>query len=245
MKITILILALATPVKEYAQTQVNRSVPVRAGQSKSMDFDYPELIKVSSWDKAEIGIQGMVSINEGENDGAFVLESSTNGSVVQVHSTIKDLKHLPHRITIVRDGQKIIFPNREEFRKYQAQHGTGYNNMSTGPNIDIELEIMVPRNTETVIHSVYGMVEIRNFAGPLTVDATYGGVDAALAEPSVGELAAETNYGQIYTNFDTKFSGDQVKSSNFYTFVSAKPGTGPRYSFESKYGNVYLRKVGN
>jgi hypothetical protein len=48
------------------------------------------------------------------------------------------------------------------------------------------------------------MVEIKNFNGPLAVEATYGGVDVSVAEKSVGELLAETDYGQIYTNLDSK-----------------------------------------
>jgi hypothetical protein len=63
---------------------------------------------------------------------------------------------------------------------------------------------------------------------------------AALLERNVGELKAETNFGQIYTNLDIKLSGSEFE--DFHTVVSAKPGSGPRYSFESKYGNVYLRK---
>jgi hypothetical protein len=76
----------------------------------------------------------------------------------------------------------------------------------------------------------------------LTVEAKYGGVDAALNERMVGELLAETNYGQIYSNLDTEFGGDVLSQRDFHTIVSAKPGSGPRYDFESKYGNVYLRK---
>lgn len=241
----LLIVALATPVKEYAQTNIDRSIPVQKGQTIAMNFDYPELIRVSTWDKSEIGITGSVVINGGENDDAFTLETATEGSVVKVSAGIRDIRNLPHRITITRDGQKIMFSNREEFRKYQQQHGYAYSSMSTGPDIDILLEIKVPRNIETQIKSVYGMVEIRDFSGPLAVTATYGGVDAALAERSVGELTAETNYGQIYTNLDVKFSGEHVKSGDFYTFVSAKPGNGPRYNFESRFGNVYLRKEQN
>ena len=95
---------------------------------------------------------------------------------------------------------------------------------------------------ETRVESVYGIVEVRNFSGPLAVEATYGSVDAALTERTTGELTAETDYGQIYTNLEMKFSGDGIKERDFHTWVSAKPGAGPRYSFESKYGNVYLRK---
>jgi hypothetical protein len=83
---------------------------------------------------------------------------------------------------------------------------------------------------------------VRDFNGPLKVDATYGGIDAAVAEKTTGELTAKTNYGQIYSNLEVKFGGPEMREENFHTFVSAKPGTGPSYAFDSKYGNVYLRK---
>lgn len=244
-RIILLILVFATPLKDYAQTQVNRSIPVQVGQSIQMHFDYPKLIRVTTWEKNEVSIVGDVSINGGENDDAFILENSLNGNVLRIRSTIKDIKHLPQRITITRDGQKIMFPDKESFNKYKAEHGGGYNSMSWGPNIEIELEVKVPRNTDTHITSVYGMVEVKDFTGPLAVEATYGGVDAALVERSVGELTAETNYGQIYSNLDIKFGSEQVRSKDFYTSVTARPGSGPKYNFESTYGNVYLRKAAN
>jgi hypothetical protein len=242
LKFIVWIIVLTTPVREYAQTVINRSVALQKGQAVVMQFDYPELIRVSTWDKNEISIQGTVSINGGENDDAFVLENSTSESAVSINATIRDLKHLPQRITVMRGGEKIMFHDQKEYKKYQAEHGAGYNTVSWGPDIDIQLEIRVPKNTETKLKAVYGMVEVKNFSGPLTVDATYGGVDASLMERSVGELTAETSFGEIYTNLDSKFTDEGMKSHDFYTYVSAKPGNGPRYNFESKYGNVYLRK---
>lgn len=243
LKMAVLILAMAAPAKDYAQTVINQAIPVKVGESISMHFDYPKLIKLSTWEGSEIVIQGEVTINGGENDDAFVMEESRDGKLIKINSQIKDIKNLPRRITIMRDGQKIMFRDKAELQKYQAENGRGYNTMSWGPDIEINLEIKVPRNVETRIVSVYGMVEVVSFSGPLTVDATYGGVDASLVEKAIGEVTAETNYGEIYTNFDIKFGGDKVASKDFYTFVTAKPGTGPRYSFESKYGNVYLRKA--
>ena len=241
----LLIVALVTPLQEYAQTPVNTTIPVQSGQSVTMHFDYPELIRITTWERNEIAILGEVSINGGENDDAFLLEHSTTGNVIRIDSRIRDIKKLPQRITIMRDGQKIIFRDKAEYNKYQEAHGKGYNSVSWGPDIDIHLEIKVPRNMETLVESVYGMVEIKNFTGPLTVESTYGGVDAALVEKSIGELTAETNYGEIYSNLDVKFGGEKDRSKDFYTFVSGKPGNGPKYNFESKYGNVYLRKAGN
>jgi hypothetical protein len=87
------------------------------------------------------------------------------------------------------------------------------------------------------------MVEVKDFNGPLTVDATYGGVDAALMERAIGQITAETNHGEIYSNLDVKFSSTESRYEDFHTYVSAKPGNGPNYNFDSKFGNVYLRKA--
>jgi hypothetical protein len=244
-QIFLLLVALVTPVKEYAQTKLNKTIPVQSGQNISMRFDYPELVRISTWDRNEIVVTGDVSINNGENDDAFLFENSVSGNTVMLNASIRDIKHLPQRITIERDGQKIVFKDKSELKKYQQEHGTAYNNMSWGADIDIQLEIKVPRNMETRIEAVYGLVEVKNFAGPLTVESTYGGVDVALAEKAAGEITAETNYGEIFTNLDAKFSGDKMRNKDFHTYVTAKPGSGPKYALESKYGNVYIRKAAN
>jgi hypothetical protein len=242
MKTTLILLFLLTGTALGAQTPVNKSIPVQPGQKIEMHFDYPQLIRMTTWEKNEISILGTVSINGGESDDAFELITSAAGNIVNVRNEIHNLKNLPQRITITRNGQKIVFKSKADYKKYADQNGKDFNMMTNGVDMDILLEIKVPRNVETRVESVYGMVEVKEFTGPLTVDATYGGVDAALAERATGELIAETNYGHIYTNLELKFSTDNVQEQDFHTYVSAKPGSGPRYSFESKYGNVYLRK---
>lgn len=226
-----------------AQTPVNKSYEVKAGNRISLRFDYPELVRISTWDRNEISITGTVSINGGENDRAFELNQSVSGNTMFIENRINGLKELPHRITITRGSEKITFKSKADYRKYCEETGHDYNIRSMGVDMDIVLEVKVPRNVETKLECVYGMAEVRNFNGPLSVDATYGGVDVAVQEKTTGELIAETSYGQIYTNLELKFSG--LEERDFHTQVSVKPGTGPRYSFESKYGNVYLRKATN
>ena len=223
-----------------AQTPVNKSYPVSAGQKITFHFDYPELVKISTWDKNEISIEGVATINGGENDDAFELSHSVSGSMISIESRIKGMKNLPQRITITRGAEKITFRTKEDYKIYRDQHGKDFNSTNFGVDMEIVLEIKVPKNIETKMESVYGMVEVKNFQGPLSVDATYGGVDVAVQEKTTGELIAETGYGQIYTNLEQKFTGSEFE--DFHTVVSIKPGTGPKYSFESKYGNVYLRK---
>jgi hypothetical protein len=241
----ILTLALSIAWATRAQTIIDKTLPVQKGQTLSLYFDYPELVRVTTWDKNEVSIHGSVSINTGENDDAFELSTATNGNTVTVRSRIKDMKNLPHRTNITDGGKKITFRTQADYRKYQQETGrSGFEMVSMGVDMEIIIDIKVPRNVETRVESVYGMVEVKSFDGPLVVEATYGGVDAALTERSVGHIEAETNYGEIYTNFDARFNGGSGEE-NFHLVVSAKPGTGPKYAFESKYGNVYLRKAVN
>ena len=240
--IAVVLTALLTPIPNFAQTQINKSIAVSSGQSVLLHFDYPELVRVSTWDKNEVSIQGTVSINNGESDDAFELFTTSSGNTVSIRNEIKNLKNLPQRYTIVDGTQKITFKDRAELKKYQEQNGRQFDVMSCGVDMEIVLEIKVPRNVKTKVESIYGMVEVKEFSGPLDVESTYGGVDAALTERAIGTITAQTNYGEIYTNFDSKFGGDKT-DRNFYTNVSAKPGSGPEYSFESKYGNVYIRKA--
>lgn len=243
MKTLTLILVGLFAGSGFAQTPINKTIPVRAGQQLRMNFDYPKLIRLSTWDKNEIAITGTVSINGGEHDDAFELITDAGGGTISIQNRIKNMEDLPQRITIVRDGVKTTFRNKGEWEKFKKENGKGsYQSMNQGTDLEIELEVKVPVNMQTTLIAVYGMVEVTSFKGPLDVEATYGGIDVALTESTTGELVAETNYGHIYTDLTTKFDSDKFRDEDFHMYVSAKPGVGPRYRFESPYGNVYLRR---
>ncbi|MEJ7643682.1 MAG: hypothetical protein WKF87_03745 [Chryseolinea sp.] len=244
MKAASIFIGLAVTCNLSAQTIVDKAIPVSSGQQIILHFDYPELVRVSSWEKNEIGIHCSVSINQGENDGAFELLNSTSGNVISIRNQIKDFDNLPHRITVMDGAQRITFKDRAALKKYQQENVKGnFNTVSNGVDMEIIIDVKVPRNIVTIVESVYGMVEVKDFTGPLTVDATYGGVDATLIERNAGHITAETNYGEIFTNLDSKFGGNTI-DEDFHTVVTAKPGNGPQYIFESTYGNVYIRKAG-
>lgn len=239
MRNLVLISVLLTAQIAVGQN-VSKVIPFKSGQKISMKFDYPQLIKVSTWDKNEVSVVGYVDINDGENNDAFQLEATTGSSTVTIQSSIRNIHDLPRRFMVLRDNQKIKFKSKDEYRKYVREAGDDHMIYRDGSDIDIKLEIKVPRGADARIISVYGMVEVKNFEGPLQVAATYGGVDVALSEKSVSELTAETDFGQIFTNLEAKTVAQN--GGNFHTEILMRPGSGVRYSFESKYGNVYLRK---
>ncbi|MNK27415.1 hypothetical protein D3C87_457710 [compost metagenome] len=223
-----------------AQTQIKKSFPATKNQNISLKFDYPQLIKISTWDKDEVQISGTVNINDDENNDAFQIKESKEGNALVIEGNISGIDKIPHRITVHKGNEKLIFKTKEDYQQYCKINNTTFNTMSNGVDINIELEIKVPKSLKTQIEAKYGLVEVKNFGGEISVNATYGGIDATILEKNTGKLSAETYYGQIYSNLETKFAGKD--SDDFHTLVTTTLGNGPQYSLESKYGNIYLRK---
>lgn len=246
---SIIYLLLLVSTTALAQTNIEKTVAVPPGNTLVMVFDYPELIQVKTWDKKEVLIRGSVSINRGENDDAFELTSKNEGKETVITSGIKDKENLPQRILIKKGDEEFYFKandwNDPEVQKFLDENGREYNYMSNGVIKEITLEIFVPKGMQTRIEAKYGLVEVKDFNAPLTVDAKYGGVDATISSANTGELFARTQYGEIYSNLDIKLASDWDGTRtppNKWTEVGTKFGSGPKYSLESKYGKVYLRK---
>src|SRR5688572_3142727 len=106
MKSILTLLVVAAAMSAAAQTKISKAIPVKAGQTLNMRFEYP-VVKVVSWDKNEILIEAEVSINGGESDDAFQLVVDNAGSSISVRDEIRDFKKLPHRVTVMIDGQKM------------------------------------------------------------------------------------------------------------------------------------------
>lgn len=222
-----------------AQTVVTKSYAVKPGESVRLKFDYPKIVRVSTWDKNEVSVTAKVNINEGENDAAFELEDKNENGTVSVKNIIRDMNKLPKRYTIYKDGKKTIFRSREDYRAFSQQSG-GATMMSEGVDMEITVDVKVPANTQTEIVSTYGMVELVDFRAPATVDAIYGGIDATVNTATTGRLKVTTSYGQIYSNLDLTLTDKTQK--DFFTSFAAEPGKGPSYSLKSTYGKIYLRK---
>ncbi len=240
MKKLLLCLCIALATGATAQTTVNKTYPVKAGQQVDLTFDYPKVIRISTWDRNEVSVKAMVNINQGENDSAFVLEDEIVDGKLTIRNRIKDMKNLPRMYTVVRGGQKTTFRTKEAYREFLSQNGRGNQMTSEGVDMEITIDIKVPANTSTNVDAKYGIVELVNFNAPATVSATYGGIDATVVAANTGKLKATTNYGEIYTNLDLKLTDKAEK--DFYSSITAEPGKGHAYTFKSTYGRIYLRK---
>ena len=240
MKTILTVLCCTLLYLAQAQQTITKNYPIKAGQELNLSFDYPKVVKLSTWDKNEVSITASVSINNGDNNDAFQLIESSEGNTLTIKNIIKDMDKLPKRYTVMKDGKKTVFVSKESYKEFTKDlKGAKY--YSEGVEIEITLDIKVPENlASTFVKSTYGIVELANFNGQLKADATYGGIDASINEATTGKLSATTHYGQIYSNL--KLNITEKEEKDFYTSITLAPGRGPAYSLKSTYGNLYLRK---
>lgn len=229
----------------FAQTKIEKTIPVQAGSKLKMIFDYPEIIRLHTWDKDHVVIRGEVSINNGANDDSFEIDVQRHESEIRVESLLKDEANIPHYIVIHKGEMDYYFKAQSssdpEVQKFLSESNGQYTYMSEGILREIKLEIFVPANTATEVDAKYGIVEVTDFHAPLRIDAKYGAVDVTLAPQTAGELSVRTKFGEILTNLDVMFNS-QHDSDNRWTAINATLGQGSRYELETKYGKVYLRK---
>lgn len=243
---TLLCLLFLSPCA-VAQTPVEKTIPIKAGQKAVFRFDYPQ-VTLQTHDKPEIYITGTASINQGEHDSAFGFEVNLAGNEVTVVSSLKDQENIPHRISIKKGDREYFFKTANfqdpEVQKFLADNGGDYSYRSSGILQDIRLTVYVPRQTAVHIESKYGLVDVKSFDGPLTVLSKYGGTDITFSTTPKGRVTARSQYGEIFTNLDTRFeqSPGGGKNGKRWTEITASAGTGPDVVVESKYGNIYLRK---
>lgn len=228
-----------------AQTSVEKTVSVGKAQQLILDFDYPEL-KVQTWTQPDVLIKGTVSINQGENDKSFEIRVEPDGANLRISSVLAGKDSIPRRVTIKMDDQSYYFKagdvNDPVVQEFLKEKGRDYTYLSIGILKDIHLQIFIPENLNTQVISKYGLVEVPVFKGPLSIDSKYGKVDVTLLPAAVGEIVARSRYGEILTNLDVTFDQEPYDRHDHWTEITARPGKGPAYHIESKYGNVYLRK---
>lgn len=249
MKILIAITFYILPHLLCGQAEINQTFDASSARSVSLNFKYPELIKIKTWDKKQLLIKGTVDINNGENNEAFKLRSSSVDGKLIITSEIENLDRLPKKITIRKDGETYVFNtdnwNDPEIKKFFDENGRDNEYISQGVHKEIKLEIFVPVNMELQVNAKYGIVEIANFDAPLEVNAKYGGIDVNIPQTSKRDIEARTKYGEIFTDLDVDFdkTDNNILDYDKWTVVSNKlNGGGVKCNLESKYGNVYMRK---
>jgi hypothetical protein len=245
MKAKIFAVLLACSQITLAQTKLEKRFPITKDQRLSMYFDFPESVTISTWTEKDILVRGTVSINGGEHDNLFQVNTlSSSKDVVKIESQLPDPESIPKRTVIKLGEEEYVFKEGDPaIKKFIEEHNGTHTYISNGVQIRVSLEIFVPEGTRCDLESKFGMVEVKSYRGPLSVNAPHGGIDATISPESTGVLSASTSFGEIYSNL--KFDQEKVREEEHGhgTSFSTRLGNGADLALESKFGKIYLRSV--
>ncbi|MCT1526109.1 hypothetical protein [Sphingobacterium hotanense] len=240
MRALIIIFLTAVSLLAHSQTNIEEKFGTEVIGSISMEFDYPQSIKVESWKGKEVIVKGTAKINGGKDDREFVLRRSISGDRLELKGTIPELKKLQNPVTAIDGKDTLRFESKTEFESYRVSSGRKFSTVNMGPDIRIHLHILVPENIPVSIDSKYGFVEISGMPNLTEVNATYGGIEAFVDRKVNRSLILETNYGKIFADPSLKFQS--LISKDFHSKVRILGSNGLETFLSSKYGNIYLKK---
>ena len=232
------LLVAMLPLCASSQTKVTKRYPVQNNQEIELKFDYPKIVRISTWDKNEIEINATVNINDGANNDAFTLVQNTSGGKVSISNKI-NMDQIPETFYIMEKGVKTKFNSKKDMDAYKVQDSRSAISYYSQKGIEVTLEIKVPASILTTVKSVYGMIELADFNGSVIAEATYGGIDARLNKERIGKIKLTNRFGKIFSDLQLKPTAQT--DQNFYTSITASPGKGPSYDISASYGNIYIR----
>ncbi|MCD2424785.1 hypothetical protein LQ567_18530 [Niabella pedocola] len=223
----------------FAQRVIEKTYKTSKDQPVLLQFDFPK-VKVSSWNKDEIYVKATVNINDNKQNDRFELLYQISGGKLVISDTI-DFKHIDQQYYVEVGGVKKHFETKTDFENYKEAHPNEKFSSYTTNNLDIQIEVILPLKDHINVRSKFGLVEVQEYAGPLTVQTEFGKIDARLKESHVGKIKLTNQFGKIYSDFNLKPVEKEERS--FYTSITANPGNGPIYELTSKFGNIYLRNT--
>jgi hypothetical protein len=253
-----------------AQTDISKSFQASGLNTLSGNFKWGD-VTVSNWNENRIEISGTVSINNGENDDAFKLETKQSGGILSIRTYVKDMDKLPKMVTVVHEGKKYSFKEAENYNKQlqQLKQELGVDELKvykSGADLEIKLQIKVPANLQLDLKSTYGDIDLDKCANQMDIlntyghihavfdnrgqmpdanlESTYSFVDVGVPGNADFDVVLHTNYGSLLTDLDIDIDPSASKEKAFYNKVVGKVNQGgPSLNIKATYNKIYLRKI--
>ncbi len=216
MKLLHLLLCVVVLGATAQSKKVSESVKLDKQLELNLEFDFADDITFKIWDKNEVLVEVEVTINDGEYNDIFTLESSKTSSA----------------ITIAMDEDMWDKIPKDEKR----------NNCSW--QTDINYTVYAPKKMDIYANTISGDYLITYVGVPMTLKTISGEIDVTVPSKHGMDFKASTISGAVYSDIDIKYPHGkdglrQIVGQN----VRGRIGSGGDESlFKTISGNIYFRK---
>ena len=229
MKSPLIILLLLMSSLGFAQTEVFEKTLAYGNQIIAIDAELVDEIKVSNWTKDQIAFKVTYSVNQGELNDLVQLDLNESSNRVKLKVDF-DQERIEVSGIYVCDDERSLNWN------------TGGRKSSVC--LDIQIELMVPKNTKLDIESVIGDLYIEGVYQELYAKTVTGDIEVNWPETEGAELEIKTVSGGIYTNHDFKMRQEKGLPLISAHEVQGNIGEAGRYlNLETVTSNIYFKRT--
>ncbi|SDL25985.1 hypothetical protein SAMN05421823_10539 [Catalinimonas alkaloidigena] len=169
-----------------AQRRVEKQLPLTSGQALRLKLELADSIVVKTWDRPEAQVIALVSINDGQDDDAYALNTETTPDTVAFVADIPDLDSLARPLPD-KTSHKVMYSRR--------------NGQAWGVTVDIRYEVFLPKGVPLALETINGSLVIPPTGAPLRVHSISGKVDLFVPRNQGTDVTAKTVMGVLYTDF--------------------------------------------
>jgi len=220
------------------QKIVQQNLPLAAGERLDLNLRFADSIRVTAWDKNEVSIRVVVTINNNQLNEAFKMDINRTTTGLAVDTNFDK--------ELIKESRPEDCPGtRNNFSGSQSvdKDGQVWSNGGNSVCADIYFEIKVPRRAEVKLETISGNIVIRQWEGRLLAKSISGFVDLALPAGRGAEVSLKTISGEAYSDMDVDIAAGQRKNEGVgYNIRGKIAGGGPLIKLESISGNLYLRR---
>jgi hypothetical protein len=209
----------------------------------------------------DVIIKKSIVINDETDTKHYSLTTSQEGKTLKIDGELDEENVKQYKVVHYNDGRRVYLNKDDANDKKDWDGMTSY-----GFNLDINIEIGIPKNKKVSIKMLYGNTLVQNITHLTDIDATYGSVDVlcnsitindmnvkstynhvdlSLPDAINADVKLKTEYGSLYTNFDFKpsYKKEFTDTPHGDNISSQLNKGGTKITVESTYDNVYLRKI--
>ena len=197
-----------------AQTTVEEKIDVAGETRLALDFPFADEIRFETWDRNEVLVRAAVTINDGEEDEIFELESRKSSDTIYVEM------------------------NKDRWQDFS------WDGMCHCQETRIHFQVYLPGSMTITAETISGGYLLDYYGRPGTFKTISGDIDLNVPADNGVDFKVKTISGEIYSDLDVDYPHgkdglNQLVGINVRGRVF---GGGPIVNLETISGDIYLRK---
>lgn len=228
--VTVGLLMVISSMVLRAQDVEEMVLPWKSGQKIYLNLKFAENIKIEAWDKKEVYVKAVVTINGGTLNYAHVMDSTLSDQSITVNADLdKDIVGKNFWCDCDREG-----PSRYNIRNKENQKWIC---------TEIFYTVFLPSSADFELETISGDIKISNMKGAIEAESVSGTVDAIVHGGFKADVRLKSVMGRVTSDPDLSTEHEGLIPVLARKLDGKLNGGGKKIYLESVSGNVSLKST--